>query len=50
MTLAERIINLNNYEAMDQAETPETIDNMIQTDPTAVIDYLVSIIEDLTEA
>ena len=49
MTLAERIINLNNYEAMDQAETPETIDRMIKEDPEAVIDYLVSIIEELTE-
>lgn len=45
--LAQRIYDIDPYEAQDNDETPETIAAAIQSDPLAIINYLVSIVEEL---
>lgn len=43
---AERIINIDPYEARNTGETPQTIARQIITDPTTVINYLLEVIEE----
>lgn len=45
--LAQRIYDIDPYEAQDADETPETIAESITQDPLTVIKFLVDMIEDL---
>lgn len=45
--LAQRIYDLDTYEAIDTDTTPEDIADSIQNDPLTVIGYLVELVEDL---
>ena len=47
LELAQRIIDTDNYGAMDADATPETVAQDISNDPLEVINYLLDIIEDL---
>jgi len=44
---ANRVYNLDLYEAQDNGETIESIAGMIENDPAIIIDYLLDIIDDL---
>ena len=44
---ANRVYNLDLYEAKDNGETVESIAGMIENDPAIIIDYLLDIIDDL---
>ena len=46
--LAQRIYDLDVYEARDNDETPETIAETIEQDALAVVSYLVDLVENLT--
>ena len=45
--LAQRIYDIDPYEAQDNDETPETIADTIYQDPLAIISYLVELVEEL---
>lgn len=45
--LAQRIYDLDVYEAWDADQMPDTIADMIYNDPLSVIEYLVSMVEDM---
>ena len=45
--LAQRIYDIDPYEAQDADETPETIATTIKEDPLYVIEYLINWIDDL---
>jgi hypothetical protein len=45
--MAERVYNLDVYEAMDNGETIESIAETIENDPKIIIDYLLDIIDEL---
>jgi hypothetical protein len=46
LCLGQRIIDIDYYNAIDHEETPETIARKIENDPIAIIEYLLSIIEE----
>jgi hypothetical protein len=46
LCLGQRIIDIDYYNAIDHEETPETISRKIENDPIAIIEYLLSIIEE----
>ena len=46
LDLAQRIIDVDPYEAADCDETAETIAEKIKTDPETIIEFLLEIIED----
>ena len=45
--LAQRIYDIDPYEAQDADETPETIADKLYQDPLTVISWLVDLVEDL---
>lgn len=45
--LAQRLYDLDPYEARDYDETPETIALLIKNDPILILNYLVDLVEDL---
>lgn len=45
--LAQRIYDIDPYEAQDNDDTPETIATTIKEDPLYIIEYLINIVEDL---
>lgn len=45
--LANRIIDLDFYGARDAEQTPESIADLITSDPLTVIEFLVDMVEDL---
>lgn len=47
--LAQKIYNIDIYEARDNDETPESIAEMIENDPVSIIRYLVDVIEEMQE-
>ena len=49
LCLGQRIIDIDYYNAINHEETPETIARAIEKDPIAIIEYLLSIIEDYQE-
>ena len=44
--LAQRIIDLDFWEAYDNGETPESVADVIRNDPLTVIEYLVELAEE----
>ena len=46
LELAQRIIDIDFYGARDAEATPESIANDIETNPEAVISFLLDMIED----
>jgi len=44
--LAQRLYDLDEYEARDYDETPETIKLLLLNDPLVIINYLVDLVED----
>lgn len=46
---AERLYNLDVYNALDYDETPETIADTIKSDPVAIINHLLDIIDELQQ-
>lgn len=49
LDIAERIIKIDPYGAANAEETAETVAEEIQKDPTAVIEYLLTIIEEIMD-
>lgn len=47
LELANRIIDLDIYNARDYEETPETIAETIQNDPDTIIEYLLDVIDNI---
>jgi len=45
--LAQRIYDIDPYEAQDADQTPESIADLITSDPLTVIEFLVDMVEDL---
>lgn len=49
LEIAQRIIDLDSYGARNAEETAETVAEEIQQDPIAVIEYLLTIIEEIID-
>jgi hypothetical protein len=46
MELAERVYNVDPYEAMNNDETPATLAEAIRTNPAGIIRFLLDVIDE----